>query len=68
MDAERVEVDEIKARIDGGEKVLFIDCRDEKAWANSRLKISGAIRITDDQIEGKISDLPRDRPIVAYCA
>ncbi len=68
MDAERIEIDEVKARIDRGENVLFIDCRDETAWERSTTKISGAVRITDDQIEKHLGDMPRDRAIVVYCA
>jgi rhodanese-related sulfurtransferase len=68
VDAERIEIDEVKARIDSGEKVLFIDCRDETAWERSKTKISGAVRITDDEIEKRLGDVPRDRPIVVYCA
>ena len=68
MDAERIGVEETKDSLDGGEKVLFIDTRDQKAWERSTRKLPGAVRIPDEQIEQALDKLPRDRILVAYCA
>ena len=66
--AERISVDEVKARMDSGEKFFFVDVRDEGAWEKSSLKIEGALRIPAEEVEKRLGDLPRDRPIVAYCS
>ena len=50
-----------------GEQFAFIDTRNTQAWAESDVKLPGAIRLPVDKLEEHISEIPKDRPIVAYC-
>ena len=63
----RVTADEIKQRMDRGEKFTFVDARNPKAWAESDAKLPGAIRIPADEIQKRVGDLPRGRTIITYC-
>ncbi len=67
MDPERIEVEEVKARMERGENILLIDSRSSSSWDKSDLKIEGALRISGEEIQGRLNDLPRDRTIVVYC-
>ena len=63
----RVTPDEIKQRMDRGEPIAFLDARNPKAWAESDQKLPGAIRVPADEVEAHLSEIPRDRTVVAYC-
>jgi rhodanese-related sulfurtransferase len=56
-----------KARLDRGEPLLFVDARNPTAWGTSNIRLPGAIRVPADQVDGLAAELPRGRPIVAYC-
>ena len=60
--------EDVKARLARGEPIVFIDSRNPKAWAESDVKITGAIRVEADRVRDHLSEIPRGRPIVAYCA
>ena len=45
MEATRVTVDEVKARMDRGEEFAFVDTRNPKAWGEATTKLPGAIRL-----------------------
>ena len=51
----------VKALVDAGQPVLFIDSRNPVAWGSSRVKLPGALRIPIDQVERHLAALPRDR-------
>ena len=60
-------VDEVKAKIDRGEKFVLIDVREESEFAKDHLP--GAIHlgkgIIERDIEGRVPDL--NTPMVLYC-
>ena len=60
-------VDEIKKRLDRGDRFALVDVREESEWAKGRLP--GAIHlgkgIIERDIEGAIPE--HDAPIVLYC-
>ena len=60
----RTKLADAKKDIDAG-AVLVIDVRDAQAYIASH--IPGAIQIPLARIEGEISYLPRNKPIVTYC-
>lgn len=66
-DAPRITVDELKRRMDAGEKFTVIDVRNPQAWAESDSVIPGAIRLLADQFQQHLSQIPKMRPVVAYC-
>ena len=58
------EIDEI---LDRGERVTFVDARNVVAWATSRVKLPGAIRVPVDEVDRRIGEIPRDGHVVPYC-
>ncbi|MGH7824534.1 MAG: rhodanese-like domain-containing protein [Candidatus Binatia bacterium] len=68
MEPSRISAAEANDKISRGEEeILFIDTRNEKAWAESDHKLPGARRLAVDQVELQSHTLPRDRLIVTYC-
>ena len=67
MEATRITVDDAKQRMDRGEQLVFIDTRNPQAWAKSRVKLPGAIRIPAGDINERLNEIPRDRAILTYC-
>ena len=67
VDVTRVTAEEVKKRMDRGEKFTFIDARNPKAWGESKVKLPGALRIPADEVEKHVGDLPQDRTIITYC-
>jgi hypothetical protein len=64
---DRITVEEVKARLDNGEAITFIDSRSDGAWADAVAKIPGALRIPPHDIPADISHVPKDKPVVVYC-
>lgn len=63
-DAERVGREELRALLERGE-VVVIDVRPEVEFEHDHLE--GARSLPLDRLDEAIDQLPRDRPIVAYC-
>lgn len=59
---DRVTVEEFKRLRDAG-KVYVLDVR-----YSIETKIKGATHVPLDQLESRLSELPRDREIVTYCS
>ena len=66
-EAPRITADELKRRMDSGEDFTVIDVRNPQAWGQSDTMIPEAIRVPLDDFERHLSQIPKDRPIVAYC-
>ena len=62
---ERIAVSELKKKLDGGEKFLLIDVRED-----SELKadgaIPGAIHIPVAELDQRMKDIPKDVEVVFY--
>jgi len=67
MEATRVTIDEVKERMDRGEAFTFVDTRNPKAWAEATSKLPQAIRISADEAEQHLDEIPRDRTVITYC-
>ena len=67
MEATRVTVDEIKQRMDRGEVFTFVDTRNPQAWGEADEKLPGAIRVSADEVEQSVDQIPRDRTVITYC-
>ena len=65
--APRITVNELKKRMDAGEDFTLIDVRNPQAWAESDIMIPEAIRIPVDEVEQHLSQIPKNKPVVAYC-
>ena len=67
MEATRVTVDEVKARMDRGEMFTFVDTRNPTAWAQADTKLPGAVRVPADEVDQHLDEIPRDRSVITYC-
>jgi rhodanese-related sulfurtransferase len=67
MEATKVSAHEVKAKMDRGDSLVFIDARNAKAWGESTMKIPGAIRVPADDVERHLREIPHDRPVITYC-
>ena len=63
----RITVDELKEKLAKNAPVFIIDSRSQGSYDNSEMKIKGAVRISADDIEARLKEIPRDREIVVYC-
>lgn len=63
----RITVDEIRKRMQAGEDFVFLDTRNPHAWAQSDVMISGALRVPVDEVDKHLTEIPKDKPLVAYC-
>ena len=66
-DVERITVDELKAKIARNEPLTIIDDRSEGSYEASETQIKGSIRMTVDEIQSRIKEVPRNREIITYC-
>ncbi len=60
-----ITVHKLKQRLDAGDRLLLLDCREHDEVALCRLP--GAMHVPMQQTPERIDALPRDRPIVVYC-
>jgi len=60
----RISAEQLKNRLDRGEKITIVDARNPDAYRNSNEKLPGAMRITND--DGLIR-IPKNDPVVVYC-
>lgn len=67
MEVTRVTVDEVKDRMDRGEAFTFVDTRNPQAWGEATTKLPGAIRVSADEVEERLDEIPRDRTVITYC-
>jgi rhodanese-related sulfurtransferase/predicted transcriptional regulator len=63
-DLEPVRADELLERVRDG-LATVVDVRPAEEFAQGH--VAGALNVPLDQLEAQLSDLPRDREIVAYC-
>lgn len=66
-DAPRISVDELRRRMEAGEEFTFLDTRNPQAWAESEVKLPGAMRVPLDNFEAELGRIPKNKNIVAYC-
>jgi rhodanese-related sulfurtransferase len=61
-------VAELLSRLEKHAPVVIVDARSEGSWEGSDKQIKGSVRIPVDQIESRMSDLPKDKEIIFYCS
>lgn len=66
-DSIRMSVAEAGRRMKAGEEFVFVDTRNPVAWAESDVKIPGALRVPADRVAEHNAAIPKDKPIIAYC-
>ena len=47
---------------------VFLDTRNARHYAQSDVQIPGSLYIRRDELEARIEEVPRGRPVVTYCA
>jgi hydroxyacylglutathione hydrolase len=65
---QRVGPAEAWALIERGRDPVFLDTRNPYHRAKSERQIPGSLRIWRGELEERIGEVPRGRPIVIYCA
>jgi membrane protein DedA with SNARE-associated domain len=63
----RVSAAELKGLMDSGNPPQIVDVRNRSAHLHDPRRIPGAMKMTIDEIDARLGDLPRDREIVLYC-
>jgi rhodanese-related sulfurtransferase len=64
---DRITIDELRKRMEQGEDFEILDVRNPQAWAESDVMIPQAVRVPLDSFEEHLYDIPKNKPIVAYC-
>jgi len=64
----RITVDELRQKLDAGETPLIFDLRSSAAVEQDPTLIQGAIHLSIEDIEKRLSEFPRDRDIIVYCS
>lgn len=64
----RIDPDEAWMMIEQGRQPVFLDTRNARHYAQSDVQIPGSVRIWREELEARIEEVPRGRPIVTYCA
>jgi rhodanese-related sulfurtransferase len=70
---ELITVDQLKSKVTANESLLIIDVRSSESYANSKIKIKGALHFNLRKLKFRLGfpplkDVPRDRQVVTYCA
>jgi rhodanese-related sulfurtransferase len=67
MEPTRVTVEELKERMARGEEFAFVDTRNPTAWGEAETKLPGAIRVSADEVDEHLEQIPKDRTAITYC-
>lgn len=51
-----------------GRRPIFLDTRNARHWGRSDEQIPDTLRIWREELEARIEEVPRGRPVVTYCA
>jgi rhodanese-related sulfurtransferase len=63
----RINADELRKRMQSGEEFTILDVRNPNAWAEATDMAAGANRVSLDDLQKILPQIPREQPIVAYC-
>ncbi len=63
----RLTVNDVMGRLERDENLVFVDSRNPVAWADSDIKLPGAIRVPANNVASHLREIPRDRTIIVYC-
>jgi rhodanese-related sulfurtransferase len=67
MEPKRITVEELKRRMDSGERLVILDTRAQEAWEKSDIQIPGSLRVPPDEVEKHLQEIPREAAVVTYC-
>jgi membrane protein DedA with SNARE-associated domain len=63
----RIDVEELKRRLDAGEDVVVVDLRHAMDFEADPATIPGALLLSPEELEARHLEIPREREIVLYC-
>ena len=63
----RIPVAELKMLMDSGNPPTIVDVRNRSSHLHDPRRIPGALKMTVDEIDVRLGELPRDREIILYC-
>jgi membrane protein DedA with SNARE-associated domain len=64
----RIPVAELKRLMDAGASPIVVDVRNHSSQIHDPRRVPGALKMTIDEIDAHLGELPRDREIILYCA
>jgi rhodanese-related sulfurtransferase len=64
----RIGPEEAWRMLEAGRNPVFLDTRNAKHQSQSEYQIPGSVRIWRGELEERIEEVPRGRPVVTYCA
>ena len=68
VEPKRISPEEAWTLVEAGRDPVFLDTRNPKHWGQSEEQIPGSLRIWRLELEERIDEVPRGRPVVIYCA
>ena len=68
LEPRNINPEEAWALVEVGRDPVFLDTRNPKHWGPSDQQIPGSLRIWRAELEERIGEVPRGRPVVIYCA
>ena len=64
----RVSPEEAWRLVEEGRAPVFLDTRNARHYTRSDVQIPGSLYIRREELEARIGEVPRGRPVVTYCA
>jgi len=61
----RIQIVDAAAKL-GQPDILFVDARSQSEFSTAHIK--GAVSLPVDEVEARLSELPKDKEIIFYCA
>src|ERR671934_29062 len=59
--------EDVKRRIDSGQRVVFLDARSPDEWDTAERQLAGALHVRPSEVENHLRLIPQGNPIVTYC-
>jgi membrane protein DedA with SNARE-associated domain len=63
----RITPEELRQKLEGGEKVFIVDLRHSSEFEAEDARVPGALRLRPEDLEQHQKEIPRDRDVVLYC-
>ena len=63
----RIDPEDLLNRLNAGEQVMIVDLRNPLDVETEGTKLPGALVMAPTELEGRHSEIPRDRDIILYC-
>ena len=67
MEPQRITTEELKRRMDSGERLVLLDDRAPEAWEKSDVQIPGSLRVPANELDKHLQKIPHSTAVVTYC-